>query len=357
LVFIRMEDSDILHQRLRNQQITGRGFPSPVAAVRAFGAMQAQEFAMACWAIGLRTPGTVEADILAAFDAGEIVRTHVLRPTWHFVAASDLRWILALSAPRVHAINAYQNRQLGMDAARLRRGAAVIEKAVAGGEALTRDELQTALARARLPLAGPALAYAVMFAELEGLICSGPRRGRKFTYMSVDKRVPASPPLSRDAALVTLAERYFGARGPATAQDFANWSGFTVRDAQAAVAGLDSAFERETPGERTLVFPRRTPSARRDAPAALLMPDYDEYGLAYRDRDAFRSTRLAPDFRPAFNRLIALDGRFIGSWRRTLAGKRVRLEMQLPEALPARARRAVDEAAARYCQFIGCERA
>lgn len=347
-----MEDPDILQQRLRNQRITGRGFSSAGDAVRAFGAMQAQEFAMACWAIGLRTPGTVEADVLAAFDAGEIVRTHVLRPTWHFVAASDLRWILALSAPRVHAINAYQNRQLGMDASRLRRGAAVIEKAVAGGEALTRDELQTALARARLPLAGPALAYAVMYAELEGLICSGPRRGRKFTYMAVDQRVPASPPLSRDTALVKLAERYFGARGPATAHDFANWSGLTVRDARDAVAGLDRTFARETSGDRTLVFPSRTPPARRDAPVALLVPDYDEYGLAYRERSAF----VGADFQPAFNRLIALDGRFIGSWRRTLTGRRVSLEFQLPASLPARARRAVDAAADRYCQFIGCTR-
>src|SRR5688572_11988531 len=347
-----MNDSEILHRRQRHQRITGKGFPRPVDAVQAFGAMQAQEFAMACWAIGLRTPGTVEADVLAAFDAGEIIRTHVLRPTWHFVAASDLRWILALSAPRVHAINAYQNRQLGMNPARLRRGASVIEKALTDGKPRTREELQTALARAGLRLAGPALAYAVVYAELEGLICSGPRRGRKFTYVLLDQRVPKTPSLSREAALVRLAERYFGARGPATAHDFANWSGLTVRDAQVAVAGLDRSFTRQTSGGGTLVFPRDIPLARRNAPTALLLPDYDEYGLAYRERSAFAGA----DFKPAFNRLIAFEGRFIGSWRRTLAGKHASLELQLPADLSIRARRAVDDAANRYCQFIGCRR-
>jgi len=185
-----MNDSDILHRRQRNQQIAGKGFSRPVDAVQAFGAMQAQEFAMACWAVGLRTPGTVEADVLAAFDAGEIIRTHVLRPTWHFVAASDLRWILALSAPRVHAINAYQNRQLDMNAARLRRGATLIEKALADGEPRTREELQAALARGRLKLSGPSLAYAVMYAELEGLLCSGPPPGTE-VYLHADRQARA----------------------------------------------------------------------------------------------------------------------------------------------------------------------
>ena len=152
--------------------------------------------------------------------------------------------------------------------------------------------------------------------------------------------------------MVRLAERYFGTRGPATAHDFANWSGLTVRDAHVAAAGLDRSFVRETSDGRTLIFSSVTPVARRHAPTACLLPDYDEYGLAYRDRSAF----VGGDFKPAFNRLIALDGRFIGSWRRTLAGPQARLELQLPSDLSARARRAIDDAANRYCQFIGCTR-
>ena len=344
-----MEQQEILRRRLRHQRITGRGFAKPAAVVRAFGAMQAQEFAMACWAVGLRGSGGDEAAVLRAFDAGEIVRTHVLRPTWHFVAAADLRWILALSAPRVRAVNAYQHRQLGLDAADLRRGVTAIDQALAGGEALTREELQAALGRAKLPLSGPALAYVVMAAELDAIACSGPLRGRKFTYMHTEKRVAPAPPLTREAALGALAQRFFETRGPATPQDFAAWSGLTVRDANDAVAGLGPDFHREACAGRPLIFPRQIPSARKDAPTAVLLPDYDEYGIGYRDRRAF----LSPGFRPAFNRLILLDGRAVGSWRRTLTGKRLKLELQFSETAPARARQAIDDAAARYGRFIG----
>lgn len=347
-----MDNADILRRRLRHQGITGAGFRGPAAVVQAFGAMQAQEFAMACWAVGLRSSGSNERAVLAAFDAGEILRTHVLRPTWHFVAAADLRWILALSAPRVHALNAYQYRQLGLDAPRLRRAADVITRTLADNQPLTRTDLQTALARARLKFAGPALAYAIMYAELEGLICSGPRLGRQFSYALIESRTPSAKQLSREEALVLLARKFFATRGPATIHDFAYWSSFTVRDAREAASGLGEDFDTETIGGRTLIFPRRLPSARQNASATFLLPDYDEYGMSYRDRSALPHPAANPAVSLAFNRMIVVNGHVAGSWRRTFRGARVHLEMKLSVPLSSRERSALDEAIARYTRFI-----
>lgn len=320
-------------------------------AVAGLGAVQAQEFAMACWALGLRTAGTREADILAALDRGEIVRTHVLRPTWHFVAATDLRWLIALSGPRVMAIHAGRYRELGLDAAKLKRCLAVVEKALTAETNRTREELQVVLARQRLRMDGATLAHVMAHAELTGLVCSGPRRGKKSTYALIEQRVPRGPRYSREEALAELARRYFQARGPATADDFASWSSFTLRDARAATEMLGEAFEREPIDGREMIFSRQTPKVRRDAAEALLLPDYDEFGLSYRHRQHFLDNAgAAAGF--AFNRMIAVRGRFVGSWRRTFAGKRVEIELQLPKTLPKADREAVDRAVARYREFV-----
>ncbi|HEX2860288.1 MAG TPA: winged helix DNA-binding domain-containing protein [Lacunisphaera sp.] len=348
-----MENAEILRRRLHHQGITRPGWRSPAAVVEAFGAMQAQEFAMACWAIGLRCPGSNEKAVVDAFNAGEILRTHVLRPTWHFVSPTDLRWMLALSSPRVHALNAYQYRELGLDPGRRRRSADLMAGALGAGQPLTRDELQAALARAGIKLTGPALAGAVMHAELEGLICSGPRVGRRFTYALIEQRVPAFPPVSREEALIRLAQKYFRTRGPATLHDFAHWSSLTLRDVRLAAQGLGKGFAAETRDGRTLLFPQRASSAGKQSPGTFLQPDYDEYGVSYRDRSALFDHPKAPIGKLAFNRVIIVDGRVAGSWRRTLAGNRVRLELQLARSLAPHEQRAVDEAVARYSQFIG----
>jgi len=346
-----MDDTELLRRRLRHQRITTPGFASPAATVAAFGAMQAQDFAMACWAVGLRTRNATEASVLAAFDAGEILRTHVLRPTWHFVAPADLRWLMTLSAPRVLALNAYQHRQLGLETPTLRRAADAIVRALADGRPRTREELQRALQERRIRVSGPALAYAVMYAELHALVCSGPRLGKRFSYVLVDQRVPSQPAVTPDEALRKLAERFFATRGPATPEDFAAWCSFSLRAVLAAIEGLASDFARERQGRTQLIFPRRLPAARRNAPAAALLPEYDEYGMGYRDRRAFLGN-LGPAA-SAFNRLVLLRGRVVGTWRRTLAGKQVRLEQQLPEDLSAADRAEIAAATSRYCEFLG----
>ena len=286
--------------------------------------MQAQEYAMSKWAIALRmADGAIDADIEQAFNAGKILRTHVLRPTWHFVAPADIRWLLALTAPRVHAASRYMHRQLELDAAVFKRSDAVLTRALEAGRFLTRTALQAELARAGVKASGPRLGYIMMHAELEGLICSGPREGLQFTYALLDERAPKARTLNREAALEELSRRYFASRGPATAQDFACWSGLTLTDARAGLESLGLEFERETHVGRVHAYKPARREMRSVKGSAFLLPDYDEYVISYKDRSALRPTKKLT---LAYNRVIIADGQIVGSWQRSLAGGSVSVD-------------------------------
>jgi len=219
--------------RLANQRLTKPGPADPVKTVAWFGAVQSQDYPAAKWGLALRTRGKpTDADIERAVDEGHIVRTHVMRPTWHFVAAADVRWLLALTAPRVHRALRWGHGQLGTHAELRTRAMRVIERALTNEESLTRHELADHLDRAGIPVRLTALTLVVMHAELEALVCSGPRRGNRSTYALLDRRVPRSASLDRDEALAELTKRYYQSHGPATVRDFAWWSGLTVADAR-----------------------------------------------------------------------------------------------------------------------------
>lgn len=352
-----MTTSELLRLRLHNQQITDHRSRRPEEIVSWLVAMQAQEYAMTKWAIGLRLPGGADADIERAFEAGAILRTHVMRPTWHFVAPADIRWLLALTAPRVHAVNAYMYRKMELNAAAFKRSNAALVRALQAGKFLTRVGLQTVLARAGLKASGTRLACLVMHAELEGLICSGPREGRQFTYTLLETRAPGARVMSRDAALAELSRRYFASRGPATAHDFAYWSGLTLTDARTGIASLGADFSRETIDGWTYVFCPAVSDARANARATFLMPDYDEYGMSYQDRRALIAPALAREksrkIDPAYNRMIVVDGRIVGSWRRSLIKKTLVIETDYPAPLSRAKLRAVKQATRRFVAFAG----
>ncbi|MCW2545928.1 MAG: hypothetical protein JWN96_388, partial [Mycobacterium sp.] len=213
----------LLAERLRRQRLTGEPFPDSLAAVSWFGAVQSQDFAAALWGIGQRCADTNDASIRRLFDHGAILRTHVLRPTWHFVAPADLRWMLALTAPRVHVKNGPYYRRHDLDDKQLHRAADVITAALAGTQ-LTRTELAAELARKGIDTEGLRLTLIVMWCELEALICSGAMRGKQHTYALVDERVAEAPERETDDALGELATRYFASHGPATLTDFVWWS-------------------------------------------------------------------------------------------------------------------------------------
>jgi hypothetical protein len=344
--------------RLRSQRLAGGRLAGPEDVVGWLGAVQAQEYHLAKWGLALRMRRARDASVERSFAAGAILRTHVMRPTWHFVTPADIRWLLALTAPRVRAAVAHYDRKLGIDAAVIGRANRAIASALAGGAALTRGELKLVLERAGVAVDGTQrLAHVIMHAELDAVICSGGRRGKQFTYALLDERVPTTRLPPRDEALAELARRYFTSHGPAQLRDFAWWSGLTSAEAR---AGLEMSRHHlageEIEGKRYWLAPT-TRTLVRPARAAYLLPPYDEYLIAYRDRSAALDPALwKPGAgRDPFAAPVVLDGRVIGGWRRTsdTDGDSITLDLA---ARPSRAdAQLVEQAARRYGAFLGLD--
>ena len=301
--------------------------------------------------------GATDDDVDRAFADGSILRIHLLRPTWHFVLPGDLRWLVALTAPRVHAVNASMYRKLELDGATIARSHATLIKVLRGGHQLTRDELRPVLEQAGIAAAqGLRLAYIMMSAELEGLVCSGARSGKQFTYALVDERVPHTRTLSREASLAELAGRYFKSRGPATVQDFAKWSGLMVTDARAGLEAVSAQLQPEVVEGRTYWSSATARPPGEASPTAHLLSIYDEYISAYRDRGAHGGPEVGARLIAlgnALNYVIVVQGRIVGTWRRTLGKKAVTIETTLFSHLTPAERRAVADAARRYGDFLG----
>ena len=348
----------IASQRLVNQRLVKPTLERASEVVALLGAVQAQDYGSAKWALAQRTRAATDVEVEREIAEGAIVRTHVLRPTWHFVAAVDIGWMLALSAPRVHAANAYWYRWLEVDDAVARRSRTVLTKALRDGKRLTRAELGQALTRARIQITSPQrLACIVMRAELDGVVCSGARRGKQFTYGLLEELLPRPRALARDDALYELAKRYFSTRGPATADDFAWWSGLTKTDAKRAAESVGPELEQQTIDGLSYWFPTPARLAKRKTPVAHLLPNYDEYFIGFRDRGAFAQRLRAAGIEARTDALsghiLAIDGQIVGSWRRTFRGKKAVIRLKLLQALTAAEDRAVVAAASRFADFLG----
>jgi hypothetical protein len=346
----------VVRQRLGNQHLTRPKHRDPAAVVAWLGAVQAQDFASAKWGLAQRTKGADDEAVVRAFDAGRILRTHVMRPTWHFVAPADIRWLLALTAPRVNAFSAFYYRQSGLDGTVFARSRRVIERALRDQTHLTRAELATALQRGHIPASGVRLGLLLLRAELDALVCSGPRRGKHSTYALLDERVPPVGPLARDEALAELTQRYFASHGPATIRDFAWWSGLAVRDARIGVDAARPPLSRMLADDMEYYY-RPSRSAAADAsPMACLLPVYDEYLIAYKDREAVRERTLdagAVTKAHIFQNSVVMDGRVIGSWKRTPGPKAMQVDVAPFRGLSTAERRAIASAADRYSTFLG----
>ncbi len=347
---------DIPHQRLSNQHISRPTLEKPGHVVEWLCAVQAQDYAGAKWALGSRMRKATDDDVERAFNEGSILRTHVLRPTWHFVRPADIRWLLALTAPRVKAAMASRHRQLGLDPKTLRRSNAALGRALSDGSQLTRDELREVLSDAGIAADGVRMSHIMMRAELDGIVCSGARRGKQFTYALLDARVPRGKTLERDEALAELASRYFGSRGPATVQDFAKWSGLTVADARNGLDSVKATLRHEILGDQTYWFPTSSRATRVASPTAYLLSIYDEYISGYKDRSAIVESRHAAKLWAMGNALtsiIVLDGQIAGTWRRVLKAKAAKIETRLFDPLTRAGKQAVAAAACGYGEFLG----
>jgi hypothetical protein len=347
---------NIAQQRLLNQHISLPTLAKPGAVVAWLGAVQAQDYAGAKWALGLRMPGATDGEVEQAFNEGAILRTHLLRPTWHFVTPADIRWLLALTAPRVHALNALYYRRLELDEALFRRSHAALEKALQDGNQLTRDELRDVLQQAGVATEGALrMAYIMMRAELDGIVCSGPRRGKQFTYMLLEERAPQARTLPHDEALAELTRRYFMSRGPATVQDFVKWSGLTTADARSGLAMVKAQLHHEVINGQAYWLSPAAPVAEVTAPAAYLLSIYDEYVSGYKDRSAMGDASAAARLLALGNALsyiIVIDGRVVGTWKRTLSKGAVTIETNIFASLTEAENQAVAAAAQQYGAFL-----
>ena len=354
-----MKVADIINHRLHNQQIAETKFTKPEEIVSCMIAMQSQEFAMAKWAIGLRLPGCSETDIDNAFNNGTILRTHLMRPTWHFITPADIRWLLALTAPRVHAINGFTYRQSGFQKSTFKRSNDAIAKALQGGKQLTRTELQSALAKVKIKVDGIPLSALVMAAELDGIMCSGPRVDKQFTYMLLDERVPKTKKFHRQEALVALTRRYFETRGPASIKDFANWSGLTIKDVKDGVAELPDEFICKNLDNQEYIFKERSFTTSTKLQKTFLLPDYDEYGMSYKDRSALflpaNKPELSKGGNAAYQHMIVINGTIGGTWKTAVTKKKFAVETNTYKPLTKTGELTLKKAVKKYSSFFGKE--
>jgi hypothetical protein len=319
-----------------------------------FGAMQAQDYLAARWALGLRTPGATEATIEAAIAEGRVIRTHVFRGTWQYVAREDVRWMLDLVGARLIASWAPGFRRHGLDARMLGRCAERWAKALAGGRQLTRPEMAAVLTRGRIAAASR-LSYILGYAELAGVIASGGRRGNQPTWALLDERVPPSRPPSRDEALAEVARRYFQSRGPATVYDFAWWTGLGLGQAREALAlAQGSLISERVDGEAYWLVDGKAASRR--SPSVHLLPAFDEYLVGYRDRSAVLDLAHVRKVNAGGGMLspaVVVDGRIVGTWRRAIGSGAVRVAVSPFRRLSGPEREGVGAAAGRYSRFCG----
>jgi hypothetical protein len=348
-----MTRQHVLQRRLATQMLQGDGLPRAADVVRLLGCVQSQEYAHALWSLGMRTSGLRAAEVQAEFDRGDFLRTHILRPTWHFVAAEDIRWILEVTAPRVQQLNQTIYRQEDLNLATLDRGLALIVEELKGGRYRTRAELGQALADQRLVSERLGLAYIVMNAELRGVICSGPMRGTQQTYALLEERVPRSADAAGDAA--ELARRFFAGHGPASIPDLARWSSLTISQCRDALAAVKDRLDCVTVEGVELWFDPDAPRAGQPSDA-LLLPLYDELTLSYPMINFPQATgHPHSPGEDLFVGSVIIAKTNVGNWRRTVKGRKIIIEIALAPEVLQRSRTLVEAAASKLATFQGKE--
>jgi hypothetical protein len=321
---------DLLKQRLANQQIAQQQFKHVAEVVSWFGAVQAQDYAGAKWALALRLKNAKDEVIEQALTEGKILRTHVLRPTWHFVDPADIRWMLELTAPRINAGNASRYREFELTEQVLNKCHDILIRSLEGHKYLTRTQLSDILNKAGIATYDNRAAHIMMHAELVGLICSGPRNGNQFTYALLDERAPKAQHIDRNEALAKLMERYFTGHGPATVHDCAWWSGLTLADVKRGIDIADDKLNTTTIKNRAYWFAADMPDAGKMNNKIYLLPTYDEYIVGYADRSALAAaSHINARDNALFSNTIIAKGKVAGIWKRTLKKETVLIEPEI----------------------------
>jgi hypothetical protein len=338
----------LVSRRLHNQSLSAPNFRKAVDVVRWFGAVQSQDFEAAKWALALRMRSATNDAIEDAFNRGEILRTHVMRPTWHFVARDDIRWLLELTAARVDLKCGPGYRMFELDHSVFKRSHKIFERTLRNGKHLPRAEL-----RRKLNESGVAadhsvrLGHILIRAELDRVVCSGPRIGKQLTYALFDERVPATKPIDREEALARLTRLYFQSHGPATLQDFVWWSGLTTAEAKRGLELVD--VEKVSIDEKVYWSLPTGDTAADSSFSAHLLPAFDEYFVAYKDRQhVFDSDDRELTASDVLGPTVIIGGTVAGRWKKTKS-----IEVKFTRPLKKTERVAVDQATARYETYLG----
>lgn len=342
--------------RLQHQKIIGTRFDKVEQVVAWLGGMQGQDYSGAKWSIGLRMAQATDADVTRAIDEGKIVRTWPMRGTLHFVAATDVRWLLMLTSPRNIAASARRRANLKLDDKTLARCHQVFTKVLQGGQQKSRDEMYAALETAGISTQGQRGYHLLWNAALHGLICFAATTDKEQTFALLEEWVAPTPDKTRDEALAVLAWRYFSSRAPVTVQDFIWWSGLSAADARSGFEAIKSDLIQEKVGKLAYWMPANI-SEPQVQQSMFALPGFDEYLLGYKDRsavlDATHAEKICPGGNGMFAATMVIDGRVAGTWKRTLKKSGIEIVVTPFTTLSKIDEKRFVDAANRYGEFHG----
>jgi hypothetical protein len=352
-----MTAPEIAGGRLVNQRIARPPHATPKELLAWLGAMQAQDFLGALWAIGLRLPGGTEADVRQAIVRRELLRTWPMRGTLHFVPAVDARWMLELMTPRILARAARRHQELELDAAVFARCRKLLGRVLAGPQPMPRDQIQAMLGRAGIAATGARGYHLFWRLAQEGFLCFGPHLGKQPTFVLLEEWVPRPRRLAREEALAELARRFFISRGPATLADFVWWSGLKLADARAGLALVAPHLVSLNSGGQAHYLSSASAPVNGPRPPVFLLPSFDEYLLGYTRRDAVLEPRRVPKIIPGhngmFKPILVVDGQVTGTWTRVVTKKSVSVTLDTFRPLTKAETQACAAAAEAYGRFLG----
>ncbi len=346
---------DIANARLASQQITTTKFKTAKDVVGWMGAMQAQDFSMVKWAVGVRLPNSTDQAIESAINHGEIVRTHLLRPTWHLVSSNDIHWILELTAPQIKPLLISRHKELELSERLLAKSAAIMKKLLGGGKHLSREELISAFKKEKISTDENRASHIFIHAELNGLICNGMIKDGKQTYALLKERFPQTESLHRHEALARLAKTYFTSHCPATLQDFIWWSGLSIRDAKQALEMVKTNFVPEIINAQTYWLTSSFSFPKRIKKSAYLLPAFDEFTISYKDRSAalpFKNHNKAISSNGVFWPIIVANGQVAGVWKRTVKKEKVLIETNFFNQPDKTIKELIKKAAVQFGAFL-----
>lgn len=329
-----MNASELLKIRLYNQLLIEHSFKEPSEIVSWMGAMQAQAFEMAKWAIGVRLKNSTVGSVEKALNSAQIIRTHILRPTWHFVSAEDIHWMFELSNPRVKPIYISYCKMSGIDESIISKTNKMMEKLFENEKHLTKNEIGEALENRKIKIEPQLLNAIISRAEMEGIICNGKIKGNKQSFTLLHEWVPKKNSISKEEALERLARKFFTSHAPASLQDFAWWSGLTATECKRALELIKHDFVSETINERIVWLKNDTQIVETTELSNLLLPPFDEFVVSYKDRSEIIEKNhygKVMTKNGLFDPTIMYNGEIIGSWKKTTKKNKFEIDLSFFE--------------------------